>query len=131
MLRVGEQDLDDLAAVEDRAPQGGVGRQRAEAVVRDQTQPAAFAQSLDPVCKEHPVGVAIAGSDRASLPVRLTLAVESSVDLLLVLRLPSAVGRVPDDRVELDLIDRSEVVDLLVEPGHTLSLCEELTLPLR
>ena len=85
MLRVCEQNLDDLAPVEDVATQRRVRRERAEAVVGDQTQAAALAQALDPAGEEHRVCVVITGGDTPDALVCLSLPVELGIDALLVL----------------------------------------------
>src|SRR5581483_2778829 len=124
-------DLDDLAAIEDVPPKRGVCCQRSEAVIRDQAQQTALAQPLDSIRKEHRVGVGIAGPDTASPSVGLTLAVEPGIDALLVLRLPRTVRRIADDRIKLDLINRTNFVDGGVDSDDSLRVREQLTLPLR
>ena len=95
VFRVREQDLDDLAAVEDVPAELGVSSQRAEAVARDETEPASLPQTLDPVCEEHRVGVGIAGSQASRAPIRVALTVEPRVDRPLVIRLTGLLRKKP------------------------------------
>jgi len=100
-------------------------RQRAEAVVRDQAEPAALTESLDAVGEEHPVRVAVSRADAAGLSVRVALAVQTPVDLLLPFRLAGPVRWIADHCVELDLVHGPELVDRRVDPDHSLRLGEQ------
>ncbi len=120
-----------ISTIEEVAAQGSVRGQRPEAVVRDQAQASALAQALDPVREEHRVRIAVARADAADPQIGLALSVQACVDLLLPLRLASAVRRITDHGIELDLVDRTKLIHRRVDADHPLRLREQLALPLR
>jgi len=104
-----------ISTIEEVAAQGSVRGQRPEAVVRDQAQASALAQALDPVREEHRVRIAVARADAADPQIGLALSVQACVDLLLPLRLASAVRRITDHGIELDLVDRTKLIHRRVD----------------